>query len=115
VGRAINRTAIVVRPGQRFLDWLHWADPTSADLSLSDLQKDTTVYLIREGDTDDEVRENLSKVCGRIFEEQLDGWYRVPSSWPEQRDLETFERWFEWESHSIVEDLCSAPIRRERF
>ena len=112
---SINRTAIVVRPLQPFLDWLRWADPTSADLSLKDLQDDPTVYLIRECGNDIEVRESLAKVCGRIFEEQLDGWYRVPSSWPNQRDMEAFERWFEWSAHSVVEDLCNAPIRRERF
>lgn len=45
----INRTAIVVKPGQRFLDWLHVVDPTSADLTLQDLQVEPTVYLIRGG------------------------------------------------------------------
>jgi hypothetical protein len=32
---AINRSAVIVTPSQTFLDWLHRADPTSADLSRS--------------------------------------------------------------------------------
>jgi hypothetical protein len=42
----INRTAIVVMPGQPFLDWLHRADPTSGELSLEDLRREPTVYLL---------------------------------------------------------------------
>ncbi|PYT22072.1 MAG: hypothetical protein DMG57_36530 [Acidobacteria bacterium] len=34
---AINRSAVIVMPAQRFLDWLRQADPTSAELSLEDL------------------------------------------------------------------------------
>lgn len=109
----INRTAIVVKPGQRFLDWLHAADPTSADLTLQELQNEPTVYLIREGDSDEEVRNHLVKACGKIFEEQLDGWYRVPSSWPQRRGMSEFDRWFEWSAHPVVFDLCAAPIQRE--
>lgn len=78
----INRTAIVVRPARPFLDWLHVADPTSGELSLEDLQGDPSVYLIPESESEEGVRENLEKVCGQIFQEQLDDWYRVPSTWP---------------------------------
>jgi hypothetical protein len=92
---SVNRTAIVVKPSQRFLDWLHAADPTSADLTLEDLRDESNVYLIPEGGSDQEVRKQLAKVCGRIFEEELDGWYRVPSSWPKRRGMSDFERWFE--------------------
>jgi hypothetical protein len=109
----INRTAIVVKPGQRFLDWLHAADPTSAHLTLKDLQDDPDVYLIRQCQSEKEIRRSLAKVCRQIFEEQLDGWYREPSSWPERRDLRAFDLWFEWSAHSIVNDLCTGPLLRE--
>jgi hypothetical protein len=111
----INRSAIVVRPRQPFLDWLRWADPTAHDLSLEDLCEEPSVYLIPESQSEEDLREHLTKLCGRIFEEQLDGWYRVPSTWPNQRDMETFERWFELSFHSIVIDLCAKSLRRERL
>jgi hypothetical protein len=42
----LDRTAIVVRPGQPFLEWLHRADPKSSELSSEDLPREPTVYLL---------------------------------------------------------------------
>jgi len=70
----INRTGIVVRPGQPFLDWLHRADPTSHELSLEDLRREPTVYRLPECENKAEARAYLEAVCGQIFEEQLDSW-----------------------------------------
>ena len=42
----INRAAIVVKPAQPFLDWLHQVDSTSARLTLNDLQREPTIYLV---------------------------------------------------------------------
>ena len=111
----INRTAIVVMPGKPFLDWLHRTDPTSGGLSLEDLRREPTVYLLPESENEEEVRECLKEGCGQIFEEQLDGWYRVPSAWPSQRDLDTFDRWFDWSLHSVVIDLCDGPLLGEEL
>ena len=52
---------------------------------------------------------------GVIFKEQLDGWYRVPSSWPSRCDLDAFDRWFEWSFHSMVVDLCDDPPLQEEI
>jgi hypothetical protein len=111
----VNRTAIVVRPGQPFLDWLHRADPTSNELSLEDLRREPKVYLLPECENEEEAREYLQEVCDEIFEEQLDGWYRLPSTWPNRRDLYAFDRWFEWSFHSMVVDLCDDPLLREEM
>ena len=111
---AINRTAIVVKPGQRFLDWLHHADPSSTGLTLKDLQTDPTVYLIRERETPQELRDELAKVCKDIFEEELEGWWRESASWPQPRGIVEFEQWFEWSSHVVVLDLGKGAIQREQ-
>ena len=85
----INRSALIVKPTQVFLDWLHEVDPTSTDLTLEDLQREPTIYLVPECDSQDQAIEYLRESVGEIFEEHLDGWYRVPavlkrysSSWP---------------------------------
>ena len=44
----LNRSAIVVKPRQPFLDWLHAADPTSRDITLLEAAADPTIYLIPE-------------------------------------------------------------------
>ena len=41
-----------------------------------------------------------------IFEGQVGGWYRVPSSWPVSRDFDLIKRWFEYRFHSMLVDLC---------
>jgi hypothetical protein len=112
---SINRTAIVVKPGPPFLEWLHHADPTSTGLTLADLQNDPSVYLIRELENPLQLRKELAKVCNEIFEEQLDGWWRERESWPQHRGINEFEAWFEWSSHDVVFDLCKGAIQREHF
>jgi hypothetical protein len=109
----INRSAVVVTPAKPFLDWLHRVDPTSAELSLEDLRREATIYLIPEYDTDEEAQENLRKCCGEIFEEELDGWYRVPSAWPVDRSFDTFVTWFEYNFHSVIFDVCGDPLERD--
>src|SRR5215471_6975248 len=60
----------------------------------------------------EEALSHLEEVCGEIFEAQLDGWYRVPSSWPVSRDFDMFKRWFEYRFHSMLVDLCWDPLAR---
>ena len=72
----LNRSAIVVKPKQAFLDWLHAADPSSRDLTLLDLVREPTIYLIPECDTDDDLAQVLHELCEEVFEEQLAGVVR---------------------------------------
>jgi hypothetical protein len=108
----INRSAIVIKPAQPFLDWLHRADPTSADLTLAELGQEPTIYLLPESQSDAEVLEYLTEFSNTIFEEELNAWYRAPATWPDKRDLDTFLRWFECSFHSMVVDLCDAPLEK---
>jgi hypothetical protein len=48
--RALNRSAIVVRPNPPFLDWLNAVDPTSQALTLDSLTREPTIYLVEECD-----------------------------------------------------------------
>ena len=92
----LNRSAIVVKPRQLFLDWLHTADPTSRNLSLRELVREPTIYLIPECDTEEEVRESC-KNCARKF---LSSNWRVGSRMkaPGLRTavFEVFYRWFDF-------------------
>ena len=111
----INRSAIAVTPAQPFLDWLHRVDQTSAHLTLDDLRQEPTIYLLPEWDSKEEALEHLREVSNWIFEEQLDGWYRVPSVWPSKRDLDAFLRWFDCSFHSMIVDLCDEPMEHEEM
>lgn len=106
----LNRTAILVKPVQPFLDWLHEVDPANREFTLADIQSDATIYLIPDSDSEVEAREFLAGVCGQIFEDELEGWNTDVPSWPRVRDLRTFERWFEWSCHSLVADLSDEDL-----
>jgi hypothetical protein len=111
----INRSAIVVKPAQPFLDWLYRVDQTSAHLTLDDRRHEPTIYLLPEWESKEKALEHLREVSNSIFEEQLNGWYRAPSVWPSERDLNTFLRWFECSFHSMVVDLCDEPMEHEEI
>ena len=81
-----------MNPAQPFLKWLHRVDSTSADLTLDDLRREPTIYLLPECESEEEVLMYLRETSTAIFEEQLNGWYRVPSAWPIERDLNAFGR-----------------------
>jgi hypothetical protein len=106
----LNRSAVVVKPRQAFLDWLHRVDPTSGNITLSELEQDPTIYLIPECDTEADVRKALRKLCGSIFVEQLAAWWTDEATWPKDRGSAVFRRWFDWQYHSMLIDLCDEPL-----
>ena len=111
--KLINRSAIIIMPAQPFLDWLHQVDPTSAHLTLTDLRQEPAIYLLPECESKDEALEVLGGDISNIFEEQLGGWYRVPETWPKERNLRTFRGWVECSFHSMIFDLGSDRLRHE--
>ena len=102
----LNRSAIVVKPRQPFLDWLHTADPTSHRLTLRELAREPTIYLIPGCDTEEDMRDVLREVCEEIFIEQLAGWFTDESTWPRDRSFDVFCGWFDFQHHSVLVDLC---------
>lgn len=110
----LNGKRYLVRPAQPFLDWLHRVDSTSARLTLDDLQREPTIYLVPECDSEDEAFEFLSQKIEEIFEEHLDGWYRVPEAWPATRDLPSFRSWFELSFHSMSWILAMSQLNRKK-
>ena len=108
---SVNRTAVVVRAKQPFLDWLHSADPTSRHLTLPDLNQEASVYLLPDSDSNEKAGRYLRKFCAQIFAHELDGWFRVPSAWPKDLTFQVFTTgWFECSYHSMVLDLGDAPF-----
>ena len=104
---SINRSAIVVRPRQRFLDWLHEVDSTASDLTLEDLRLEPRIYLLPELDSEADVERVLKQCFDTIFVDHLNGWYRDETVWPLPRSYAMFREWFEWSYHSMLVDLAA--------
>lgn len=107
----INRSLIILRPKQRFLDWARSLDDESKDLTLESLNEDSTAYLTPDIWYDSDQEQFLKTCYDILFEEQLGGWWTNEAAWPKERDLDMFLEWFEVEFHSLVFDLCDEPIR----
>ena len=110
---AVNRSAITVVPAQPFLDWLRSADPTADTISLADLQREATTYLVPEILDDQHAERVLRKHCEAIFINELSGWYMDTSTWPKKRSLSVFKSWFEASVQSVVLDVADGPILRD--
>ena len=107
----INRSLVILKPKQPFLDWTRTLDDEDQDLSIEELHHDSIAYLIPELWQDFDQQELLESYYDVLFEEQLAGWWTDEADWPQKRDLKMFLAWFEVEFHSLVFDLCEEPIR----
>lgn len=110
---SVNRSVLVVRPRQPYLDWVHSVDEGGKKFTLDDLRRDCTSYLIPEVLDDDHQEEIAATYYKEIFEQELWAWMRDPEVWPPRRDLATFHRWFELEFCSVALDVVGKPIRLE--
>lgn len=107
----INRSLIILKPKQPFLDWARSLDDEDKNFTLKDLREDSTAYLVPEVWDYHEQHELLEACFGILFEEELEGWWTDEAAWPKERDLKMFLDWFEVDFHSLVFDLCNEPIR----
>ena len=106
-----NRSAITVRGKQPFLDWLNQLpDPVEPDTTLESINKDSSVYLLPELVMDSDKTELLEQSWDIIFEMELEGWWEDESGWPQERNMEMFNKWFSIEFHPVIEDLVDEPL-----
>jgi hypothetical protein len=90
-------------------------DPTSASLTIVNLTREPTIYLVDECDNPDDEEACLRALCSTIFEDQLDGWWRDRTVWPTPRSLAVFRRWFDYQLHSMLIDLADEPLIQEEI
>ncbi len=110
----INRAAILLRYKEPAVQWINDADPydDGHEISLESANEERTIYLITDDDGDGPeaasnwVRSNYEV----LFESELEGWYTLESLWPQKRTFALFNKWFEVECHSVIEDTVGTPI-----
>lgn len=111
--RSINRSVLVVRAKEPFLDWILSLPEPSENLTLEEINDDNTVYLIPEYEEEDEREKLLTKKYKQIFVELLEDWCRDEKYWPKTRNITTFKKWFDVEFHSLAIDLVGGEIITE--
>ena len=109
----VNRGAIVVKPKQRFVDWINECDDSGEPTSLDEARVECTAYLVPCWNDDAEFERILKKLCRPIFEAELEGWIVDESMWPRKRGYATFLEWCDVESHSVVHEFGDGCIEVE--
>ena len=102
----VNRSAIIVKPRQPYLDWMKLDDSEGlAESVFETLRTEPHVYLLPEYVDPTSRKEILEDYWPALFEAMLSGWLRDPGCWPRKRSSEMFNEWFEFQMTSMVEDL----------
>ena len=110
----INRVAIILRYKAPAIKWINDADPgvDNPGITAARVNEENTVYLVSdtEGESKESAIEWVKLNFDMLFEEELEGWYTVPSLWPKNRTWKLFNQWFGIEFHSCIIDTAEEPI-----
>ncbi len=104
----VNRTALVVRPKQPYIDWADSFDDGGPKYDPDHHQ--AKVFLIDEVEDTRDIKKVVRRCWQAIFEEEINSWMRDPDVWPQRRTLKVFLEWFEVEVCDVVLDLGRGPI-----
>ena len=103
----VNRSAVVVRPREPFLQWAKLDDSTGiAESVFEGLRSAPNVYLIPENEDVEDVRDLIRPAWSEVFEAMLESWLTDPGMWPANRTWAMFEDWFEIQVCECVHDLA---------
>lgn len=99
----VNRSVVIVRPGQPFISWA--AQLPDASDALPSADGEQSVYLLPMIEYAPDPDEVLEEHFETIFDHELWSWHRVRADWPANRTFTMFKEWFAIEIHSLVMDL----------
>jgi hypothetical protein len=105
--KLLNRSALSVRPTRHFVDWINALAPTLGDddLTLDDVERESTVYLIPEMDTPEALEAFVRERYLDILETELRAWEEDERQWPETLDWALFQRFLRFEHSYLAIDL----------
>ena len=105
--KLLNRSALSVRPTQHFVDWINALEPTVGDddLTLGDVDRESTIYLIPEMDTPEALEEYVRERYLEVLENELRAWEEDERQWPETLDWALFQRFLQVEHSYLAIDL----------
>jgi hypothetical protein len=103
----INRSAIILKPQQPFIDWYFKLNPDD-ELDFEIEIKELNIYLV--DDKIDDIEKWLKKKFDKFFMMELDEWCADKKQWPQKRNYKMFTLWFRVETSQMIYDLEKKPI-----
>lgn len=117
-----NRTLYVVRATEEMLTWVNSLKDTEGEqLSLEEVNEDSSAYLLDSGDELEEMAPNdlLASAVEDNWEEwflmELRSWTQDEKEWPQEISLEMFEEWFDVSYHSMIVDMSEEDYLIEEY
>lgn len=101
----INRSAIIIKPMQPFIEWCSNLYPEDLD----DITE-TRTYLI-SGDIED-IDSWLVKKFDKLFTFELESWHSNKKEWPQKRNYKMFKEWFQIDISKMIYDFEKNPIQK---
>ena len=111
--QSINRTAVVIKPKQPFVDWINSIPGDSSNYTLEQLSEENTTFLVPESNNIENSKNYIRNNYRVIFEFELWGWMKKEGVWPKNRNWEMFNKWFDIEINSEVFDLVDEEIEKD--
>ncbi|GAB2781068.1 hypothetical protein GCM10027040_03920 [Halomonas shantousis] len=111
--KLLNRSALSVKPTQAFVDWINSLEPTVGDddLTLQDIDRENTVYLIPEMDTPEALEAFVHDRFADILESELRAWEEDERQWPAELNWALFKQFLSVEHSYLAIDLDDeAPL-----
>ncbi len=100
----IERLVSILKPTQKFYQWLQTTPSLDKELTLEDLRADCTALLLPTFETAEEADAYLQANLDEIFSNECETWCDDESFWPTM-NYETFSEFFDIEHHSMVFDM----------
>ena len=88
----INRSVLIVRPKQPYIDWANSMDDGGPLANLKSMRKSPNTFLVDEIFYIDDLSLIINEYWETLFEIQLNNWMRDPDVWPEELTREMFEQ-----------------------
>jgi hypothetical protein len=101
----INRSVVIVKARQPFVNWLAML-PDSVAVCLEELNQEPNAYLIPEYEEEAEREGIMWNYSLEIFEQQIYEWSRDKNTWPAIMDYVAFKQWFQLEYAPFVFDIA---------
>ncbi len=106
----VDRTAVVLKPTAKFLEWLKTADSDMPDLSIEQLRTNCSVFLVPEFDEPEAAVSYFDERYQQIFEAEISAWDIPDDKWPQDMSLKAFWEYFDIEVHDMVLDMEEADM-----
>lgn len=103
----INRSAIILKPQQPFIDWYSNLYPED---EFEETIKETSIYLVDDGI--DDIDKWLKKKFNTFFMMELNDWHDNKKEWPQKRNYKMFKLWFRVEISEMIYDLEKKPVSK---